>query len=230
MRSSFWRGGLRDRLTTLQHGADALADGSRKLADGVQLLVDQVKQMGGGLSQASGFLLAMKYDAKQPSMAGFYVPPQAFTRDEFKQAAGAFISPDGHATRYLVQTELNPFSTAAMDQVNSITNTARGSQPNTETGGCQDIDGGFSAGLRDTRDYYNHDIRFFVLATIIIVLLMLIVLLRAIVAAAISDLFGDDFVPVGPWYRRHRVSVHSRPGIALERSGIDLHTAGRDGC
>ena len=138
----FLGGGLRNRLTTLQHGVDALADGSRKLADGVQLLADQVKQMGGGLSQASGFLLAMKDGAKQPSMAGFYVPPQAFDRDEFKQAAGAFISPDGHATRYLVQTKLNPFSTAAMDQVDSITNAARGSQPNTETGGRQDIDGG----------------------------------------------------------------------------------------
>jgi RND superfamily putative drug exporter len=176
-------GGLRDRLTTLQHGADALADGSRKLADGVQLLVDQVRQMGGGLSQASGFLLAMKSDAKQPSMAGFYVPPEAFTRDEFKQAAGAFISPDGHATRYLVQTKLNPFSTAAMDQVNSITNAARGSQPNTKLADANISMTGFSVGLRDTRDYYNHDIRFFVLATIIIVLLVLIVLLRAIVAA-----------------------------------------------
>ena len=179
----FLGGGLRNRLTTLQQGVDALADGSRKLADGVKLLADQVKQMGGGLSQASGFLLAMKDDAKQPSMAGFYVPPQAFARDEFKQAAGAFISPDGHATRYLVQTKLNPFSTAAMDQVDSITNAARGSQPNTKLADANISMTGFSVGLRDTRDYYNHDIQFFVLATIIIVLLVLIVLLRAIVAA-----------------------------------------------
>jgi putative drug exporter of the RND superfamily len=179
----FLGGGLRDRLTTLQRGTDALANGSRKLADGVQLLVDQVKDMGGGLSQASGFLLAMKYDAKQPSMAGFYVPPEAFSREEFKQAAAAFISPDGHATRYLVQTKLNPFSTAAMDQVNSITNAARGSQPNTKLADANISMTGFSVGLRDTREYYNHDIRFFVLATIIIVLLVLVVLLRAIVAA-----------------------------------------------
>ena len=42
---------------------------------------------------------------------------------------------------------------------------------------------GLSVGLRDTRDDYNHDIRFFVLATIMIVMLILMVLLRAIVAA-----------------------------------------------
>jgi putative drug exporter of the RND superfamily len=176
-------GGLRGRLTTLQHGADALADGSRKLADGVQLLVDQVKQMGGGLSEASAFLLAMRSGANKPSMAGFYVPPQVLTRDDFKQAASAFISPDGHATRYLVQTKLNPFSTAAMDQVNSITNAARGAQPNTTLADAKISMAGLSVGLRDMRDYYNHDIQFFILATIIIVLLILMVLLRAIVAA-----------------------------------------------
>ena len=48
-----------------------------------------------------------------------------------KKAAGFFISDDGHAARYLVQTEFNPFSTAAMDQVNSIEDTAREAQPNT---------------------------------------------------------------------------------------------------
>ena len=36
--------------------------------------------------------------------------------------------------------------------------------------------------LRDTRDYYNHDIRFIIIVTIIVVLLILIALLRAIVA------------------------------------------------
>ncbi len=176
-------GGLQNRLATLQQGADALADGSRKLADGVQLLVDQVKQMGGGLSEASAFLLAMRSGANRPSMAGFYVPPQVLTRDDFKQAAGAFISPDGHATRYLVQTKLNPFSTAAMDQVNAITAAARGAQPNTALSDAKISMAGFSVGLRDTREYYNHDVRFFILATIIIVLLILMILLRAIVAA-----------------------------------------------
>ena len=41
---------------------------------------------------------------------------------------------------------------------------------------------GLPPGLRDTRDYYNHDMRFIFIATIIIVLLILIALLRAIVA------------------------------------------------
>ncbi|MCW2652474.1 MAG: putative rane protein MmpL family [Mycobacterium sp.] len=175
-------GGVPSRLATLQQGAGQLADGSRRLADGVQQLVEQTKKMGAGLGDASGFLLAMKYDASSPSMAGFYIPPQLLTQDDFKKAAGIFISPDGHAARYLVQTKLNPFSVAAMDQVNSITDTARNSQPNTALADAKISMAGISPGLRDTRDYYNQDERFIVIATVIIVLLILIALLRSIVA------------------------------------------------
>ena len=38
------------------------------------------------------------------------------------------------------------------------------------------------AALRDTRDYYEHDIRFIIIVTLIVVLVILMALLRAIVA------------------------------------------------
>jgi RND superfamily putative drug exporter len=101
-----------------------------------------------------------------------YQPPKVLTQDDFKKAAGMFISPDGHAARYLVQTKLNPFSVAAMNQVNSITDTARKAQPNTALADAQISTAGIFSGLRDTRDY-NQDLRFIVVATIIIVLLIL---------------------------------------------------------
>jgi RND superfamily putative drug exporter len=175
-------GGLSSKLATLQNGAKQLAEGSRKLADAVELLVGQTKKMGAGLNDASGFLMAMKNGASAPPMAGFFIPPQVLTRDDFKKAAGIFISPDGHAARYLVQTKLNPFSVAAMDQVNLVINTARQAQPNTTLADAKISMAGISVGLRDTRDYYNKDFNFIIAATVIIVFLILIGLLRAIVA------------------------------------------------
>lgn len=175
-------GGLQSRLAQLQQGADALADGSRKLAEGVQLLVDQTKQLGAGLDQASAFLLAMKNDAQAPSMAGFYVPPQLLTEETFKKAAASFVSADGRSIRYLVQTKLDPFSTAAMDQTNAIEAAARSAQPNTALSDAKISMAGVSTILRDTRDYYHNDFQFFIVATILIVLLIMIMLLRAIVA------------------------------------------------
>ena len=175
-------GGGKSPLGNMQQGLDQLADGSRQLADGVQQLVDQTKRMGTDLGDASVFLLAMKNDAATPSMAGFYIPPQVLLSDDFKKAAEFFISADGHTARYLIQTKYNPFSTAAMDQVNSITDTARGAQPNTALADAEISMTGYSATLRDAREYYNHDIRFIIALTVIVVFLILVALLRAIVA------------------------------------------------
>jgi RND superfamily putative drug exporter len=175
-------GGLQANLDQLQSGANQFAGGSRQIADAVNLLVDQVKQLGEGLSESATFLLSLKHDAAQPAMAGFNIPAQLLHLDEFQRAAKVFISTDGHSVRYLVQTKLNPFSTQAMDQVNSILATAKGAQPNTALSDAKISMAGYTVGLKDTRDYYQHDIRFIIAVTLLVVLLTLIVLLRAIVA------------------------------------------------
>jgi putative drug exporter of the RND superfamily len=175
-------GGLQANLNTLQDGANRFAGGSRQVADAVAQLVDQVKQLGAGLSESAAFLLSLKHDAADPAMAGFNIPAQLLHLKEFQQAAKVFISPDGHSVRYLVQTKLNPFSTEAMDQVNAISATARSAQPNTTLSGATVSMAGFTVGLKDTRDYYRHDIRFIIAITLLVVLLTLMALLRAIVA------------------------------------------------
>jgi RND superfamily putative drug exporter len=175
-------GGPQAGLTQLRQGADRLAGGSRQVAGGVDELVEQVKLIASGLNEASSFLLTMKDNAADPSMAGFNIPAEVLNLADFQKAAKAFISPDGHSVRYLVQTKLNPFSSEAMDQVNQISDVARGAQPNTALADASISMGGFPAALRDTRDYYEQDIRFIIAATLIVVLLTLMVLLRAVVA------------------------------------------------
>jgi RND superfamily putative drug exporter len=175
-------GGLQGNLDQLQSGANQFAGGSRQIAEAVNVLVDQVKELGTGLSESATFLLSLKKDAAQPAMAGFNIPAQLLHLHEFQDAAKVFISADGHSVRYLVQTKLNPFSTEAMDQVNSILATAKGAQPNTALSDAKISMAGYPVGLKDTRDYYRHDIRFIIAVTLLVVLLTLILLLRAIVA------------------------------------------------
>ncbi len=175
-------GGLQANLNSLQDRTDRFADGSRQVADAVAQLVDQVKQLGVGLSESAAFLLSLKRDAAQPAMAGFNIPSQLLHLKQFQKAAEVFISPDGHSVRYLVQTKLNPFSAEAMDQVNAISATARGAQPNTALADATVSMAGYTVSLKDTRDYYEHDIRFIMAVTLFVVLLTLIALLRAIVA------------------------------------------------
>ncbi len=168
----------------MQQGANALADGSKAIADGVQALVDQTKKLGSGLNEASSFLLGMKRDANNtPSMAGFNIPPQVLTADEFKKAAQIFISPDGHAARYFVQSSLQAVHHCRHGSGESRSWRPRGRPnriPSCRTPRYQLA--GVPTGLRDNRDFYNSDILFIVFATIIIVFLILVALLRAIVA------------------------------------------------
>ncbi|MGY4708726.1 MMPL/RND family transporter [Mycolicibacterium sp. CBM1] len=175
-------GAVAGRVGGIAQRVDAFADASRQLANGVHQLVEQTKLMGASLGDASTYLMLLNSGATTPAMWGFYVPATTFSNSEVQRAASAFISPDGHAVRYLIQTDLNPFSTAAMDQVNEITDVARGAQPNTTLSDATVSVVGFSVMLRDTRDYYNHDIRYIVVVTIIVVLLILILLLRAFIA------------------------------------------------
>lgn len=199
-------GGMKAKVNYLQQGANTLADSSRQLADGVQLLVDQVKRMGFGLGEASAFLLAMKDNATTPAMSGFYIPPQLLSyatgeaagpgavptqarelfkgmnMEQLRKFASAFVSPDGHSMRYLVQTDLNPFSTAGMDQVAAITAAAKGAQPNTTLADAHVSLVGLPVILKDTRDYSDRDLQFIIVMTVCVVLLILVLLLRAIVA------------------------------------------------
>ncbi|WP_441960545.1 MMPL/RND family transporter [Mycolicibacterium houstonense] len=174
--------GAKSGVKDLQQGANRLAGGSREVAGGVDELVKQVKVISAGLNQASSFLLSMRTDAADPAQAGFNIPPEVLDLAEFKKASAAYVSPDGRSVRYLVQTKLDPFSPEAMDQVNQIQDVARGAQPNTTLADASISMGGYPAALRDTRDYYQQDIRFIIIATLIVVLLILMLLLRSLVA------------------------------------------------
>jgi putative drug exporter of the RND superfamily len=174
--------GVPQRIAQMQEGADALADGSQQLDQGVRALVDQTKRMGLGMNQAADLLLSMKRDASQTSMAGMYIPPKVLTSDDFNNAAKMFISPDGHSVRYVVETKFDPFSTAAMHQVASILNTARGAQPNTSLSDAEISVLGTTAMYGAIRSYYDDDVRLIVIVTLLVVFAILILLLRAIVA------------------------------------------------
>ncbi len=97
-------------------------------------------------------------------------------------ALTAFISPDGHTARYLVQTKLNPFGTDAMNQIHVIVDAARGTHPDATLANASISASGVTAMLRDTRAYYGQDIRLIIVMTILIVFLILVAILRAVVA------------------------------------------------
>jgi RND superfamily putative drug exporter len=124
-------------------------------ADAVQQMIDEVKALIKDTSHTGGGL---------------------------NSALTAFISPDGHTARYLVQTKLNPFATEAMNQIRGITDAARGPHPRALMKDASISASGVTAMLRDTRAYYGQDINLIIVMTILIVFLILVAILRAVVA------------------------------------------------
>ncbi|MBY0443478.1 MAG: RND family transporter [Mycobacteriaceae bacterium] len=173
---------MRQQIDSWLVGARGLAQGSRQLAGQVQTLVDQTKQMGMGLDQAGTMLSMIKTDAAQSSMAGFYIPQQVLASPGFKNVAAVTVSQDGHAVRYLVQSTLNPASTAAMAQVDEILAAARSAQPNTSLSDATISLAGMAVANRDMRGYCDHDVRYLGIVTTVVVLAVLMLLLRAVVA------------------------------------------------
>ncbi len=174
--------GARQAIAELEEDADAMAAEGQRLAEGVHTRVDETRQLSQGLNMAAELLLSMKRDAAQPSMAGLYIPQQVIASDEFKNAAKMFISADGHSARYLVETKFDPFSTAAMDQVAPILDTARGAQPNTTLSDASISVLGATATYSAVRSHFNADFRLIVAMTLLIVFAILVLLLRAVVA------------------------------------------------
>lgn len=173
---------LREQIDSWLVGARGLAQGSRQLAGQVQTLVDQTKKMGIGLDQAGTLLSLIKNDAAQPSMSGFYIPQQMLAAPNFKNIAAVTASQDGHTVRYLVQSKLNPFSAAAMSQVDEILDAARSAQPNTSLSDATISLSGIAVANQDMRSYYDDDVRYMGIVTIVVVLAVLMLLLRAVVA------------------------------------------------
>ena len=124
-------------------------------ADAIQQMIDEVKALIKDTSRTGGGL---------------------------SSALTAFISPDGHTARYLVQTNLNPYGTDAMDQIQQIVDAARGPHPRALLKEASISASGVTGVLRDIRAYYEKDVDLIVSMTLLIVFLILVAILRAVVA------------------------------------------------
>ena len=82
----------------------------------------------------------------------------------------------------MVETKFDPFGADAMDQVQTILNTAEGAQPNTTLSDATISMVGTTPMYSAIRNYYDHDLRLIIILTLVVVFLILVALLRAIVA------------------------------------------------
>jgi len=171
------------KIDMLRDGIGRLADGAAQLAAGVDALVDETTTTIAGMGQVAALLRASAAETTgSESAGGFYLPPDAFDDQDFSTVARQFVSPDGRSVRYLVQTDVDPYSQEAIELSNRIAETTGDSLPNTELDGATVDVAGFPAINADLQRLLGGDFLLLAVATTVIVGVILVALLRSLIA------------------------------------------------
>lgn len=145
-------------------------------------LASQMQDTMGAMTQAAAFLQTVSHEATEPSASGFYLPPGLLDNSDFKTATQNFITADGTAALYLIQSTVNPYSTKAIDMVRKLQQVGNDARPNTELAGAQIGIGGYPALNADLQEAVSRDFKEIVVVTLLVITVIMCLLLRAIVA------------------------------------------------
>jgi len=156
---------------------------ARQKADGFPVGFPE-PQMFTGATEAKQQQLMTKSATVNPAYFSTFASAHELAMGEPADAQAVYKTLDPVMLEVLTNPNANisQLLSTATSQVNQILATAKGAQPNTALSDAKISMAGYTVGLKDTRDYYNHDIRFIIATTLLVVLLTLMVLLRALIA------------------------------------------------
>ncbi len=225
-------GGLRQGMSQLlghanqlESAAESLVNANQKATTGVSSsiaaggaataqMTQGFNHLTKGLNQVTSYLSAST-SAQQTGDPGFYVPQGALTNPNIQHAMNAYISPDGHVAKFTIIFNVNPYSVAALNHVNSITaaaNVALASSP---------IHAGtvYATGTTPTQSALNRvstqDFTRTVMIVLLAIFILLVLLLRSIITPLymIASLAGTYFVTAG-LVQVITIHVLDKPGIS----------------
>ena len=115
----------------------------------------------------------------------FYLPPEAFDNADFQRGIEQFISPNGHAVRFIIAHEGDPLSPDGIDKIDAIETAAKEAIKGTPLEGSRIYLGGTAATFKDMADGTRYDLLIAGIAAIGLIFVIMLILTRAIVAAAV---------------------------------------------
>ncbi|MCV7275614.1 MULTISPECIES: MMPL/RND family transporter [Mycobacteriaceae] len=174
---------LAGNIGRLQDGISRLASGAQALATGVHTLADSNIELLSGMSQiATQLQNSARASASSDSASGFYLPANVFENRRFADVAKQFLSADGKAARFAIESTPDPYSGAAIRLAHEIVDVANAARPNTSLADVTVSVAGFPAVNSDIQRLLRADFAQLAIATLLIVGLILVVLLRAVLA------------------------------------------------
>jgi RND superfamily putative drug exporter len=114
----------------------------------------------------------------------FYLPPEIFENKDFKRGMDNFISPNGHAVRFIVSHEDDPLSADGINRIDAIKNAAFEAIKGTPLEGSRVYIGGTASTFKDMRDGNAYDLMIAGAAALTLIFIIMLLITRSIVAAA----------------------------------------------
>jgi len=125
----------------------------------------------------------------------FYLPPEIFDNADFQRGLEQFLSPDGHAVRFIISHEGDPLSTAGVAKIEAIKTAAKEAIKGTPLEGSKVYLGGAAAMYKDMQVGNAYDLLIAGISALGLIFIIMLIITRAVVAAAV--IVGTVVVSLG---------------------------------
>ena len=113
----------------------------------------------------------------------FYIPPEVFDNPDFKRGLKMFLSPDGHAARFIISHDVPPATPEGISHVDAIKLAAKEAIKGTPVEGAKIWLGGTAAVYKDMRDGSKYDLMIAGISAASLILIIMLIITRSLVAA-----------------------------------------------
>jgi RND superfamily putative drug exporter len=161
----------------------------------------------------------------------FYLPPEVFKNKDFKRAMNNFLSPDGHAARFIILHRGDPASAEGIASIDKIRTAAEESTKGTPLEDAKFYLAGTGAVFKDISEGAQWDLVIAGISSLCLIFIIMLILTRALVAAAV--IVGTVAISLGAsfglsvlfWQHILGIQLH---WIVLAMSVIVLLAVGSD--
>ena len=115
----------------------------------------------------------------------FYLPPEIFDNKDFKRGMDSFISPDGHAVRFIISHEDDPLSAGGIQRIDAIKTAAFEAIKGTPLEGSRVYLGGTASTFKDMQDGNKYDLLTAGVAALTLIFIIMLIITRSLVAAGV---------------------------------------------
>ncbi len=115
----------------------------------------------------------------------FYLPPEVFDNPDFQRGMEQFLSPDGHAVRFIISHEGDPMSADGIARIEDIKMAAKEAIKGTPLEGSTIYLGGTASMFKDLSEGNAYDLLIAGIAALALIFAIMLIITRSVVASAV---------------------------------------------